>query len=83
MDAEFAEAEVEEEIAENANKEMIDITDASYTVGEAEEEGSTEGKAEDAADNPPKQEQKGKNQQKDKEPPKNLMDMAEEEGPGY
>lgn len=79
LEQEFAEAEVEAEIAENANKEMIDITDASYTVSDAEEPDEEEdGKeATPAADNPPKQEQKGKKQQK--EPPKNLMEIAEEE----
>jgi recombination protein RecT len=75
---EAAEAEVEAEIAENANKEMIDITDASYTVGDPEDEGNNteEGKEKTTAENPPKQEQKGKKQQ---DPPKNLMEMAEEE----
>jgi recombination protein RecT len=79
MDAEFAEAEVETEIAENANKEMIDITDASYTVGEAEE---ADKNSEQPQTENPAQEQKGRKQQKEQ---KNLVDMAEEkeEGPGY
>jgi recombination protein RecT len=79
MDAEFTEAEVEAEIDENANKQMIDITEASYTISEAEEEVSTEDKAEGATENAPVQEQKSKKQQREQ---KNLMDMAEE-GPGY
>jgi recombination protein RecT len=80
---ESAEADVGAEIDENANKEMIDITDASYTVGDAEEEGnSTEDKAEGATGNTPVQDQKDKKQPKKPEAPKNLMDMAEE-GPGY
>jgi recombination protein RecT len=79
LEQEFTEAEVETEIDENANREMIDVTDASYTVGDAEEEGNSEGKVEDAAENQPKQEQKGQKQQKKSEAPKNLVEMAEEE----
>jgi recombination protein RecT len=80
MDAEFAEAEVEAEIDENANKEMIDITEASYTVGDAEEESDTEeGNAEERKDtSTEKSTDKGHNEQA----PKNLVEMAEE-GPGY
>jgi recombination protein RecT len=77
---ESAEAEVEAEIDENANKEMIDITDASYTVGEAEEAGneSEKGKENALAEDPKKRDKKGQQEQK------NLVDMAEsEEGPGY
>ncbi len=87
IESEFTEAEVEAEIDEHANKNMIDVTDDSYTVVDDAI------KAEDILVEPaPKQEQKDK---KDKEP-KNLVDMAEkgtiknkslseqfEEGPGY
>ncbi len=75
---ESTEAEVEAEIDENANKEMIDITEASYTVGDAEEATEPEkGKENEPDKNHP---EKGKREQK---APKNLVDMAEEEGPGY
>jgi recombination protein RecT len=79
MDAELAEAEVEAEIDENANKEMIDITDASYTVGDAEEEAEKpeENVKNIPTENPPKQDKK-----QQKEAPDSLLDMAEE-GPGY
>jgi len=81
-DDEAHEAEVEAEIAENANKEMIDIT-PEYTVEEIEE--ATEIKENKAkqppVDNPPMPDQKSK-KQKEQEPPKNLMEIAEE-GPGY
>jgi recombination protein RecT len=95
LEQEFNEVEVEEEIAENANKEMIDITEGSYTVSDVEDEGSKaeEVKDEKPTENSPKQEQKGQKPQKE---PKNLVDMAEEgpikgkslgeqfeEGPGY
>jgi recombination protein RecT len=80
LEQEFTEAEVEAEIDENANKEMIDIT-PEYTVGDPEDEGSgAESKdKQPPVENQPAKEQKGKKQQKDKEPPKNLVDMAEEE----
>jgi recombination protein RecT len=75
---ESTEAEVEAEIDENANSTTIDITEASYTVSDAEEEGgkAEEVKDEKPADNSPKQEQKGQKHQKEQ---KNLVDMAEEE----
>jgi recombination protein RecT len=71
---ESAEAEVEAEIDENANREMIDVTDASYTVGDAEEEGKfEEGKTEEPIKNQSKQDKK------EQKTPKNLVEMAEEE----
>jgi recombination protein RecT len=80
IEQEFTEAEVEAEIAENANKEMIDIT-PEYTVGDAE--GEPEVKNEQPpVDNQLEQEQKGKAHQKEQQAPGNLIDMAEE-GPGY
>jgi recombination protein RecT len=81
LEQEFTEAEVEAEIDENGNKEMIDITDASYTVGDAEEAGNEpeKGKEQPYAENQPKHEQKGNRQQKDQGKQKNLVDMAEEE----
>lgn len=85
LEQEFTEAEVEAEIAENANKEMIDITDASYTISDVEEEAGdkvADVKGEASAENPPKQDKKPLKQQKEQEAPKNLMEIAEE-GPGY
>lgn len=78
-DEEAHEAEVEAEIAENANKELLDIT-PEYTVEDAE--GETEGKDEQPVDNQPVPDQKNNKQQKEQDPPKNLMEIAEE-GPGY
>jgi recombination protein RecT len=85
LEQEFAETEVEAEIAENGNKELIDIT-PTYTVEDTEEE--PHGKNEHPNDeqptveNQPEKEQKGRKQQKEQGPHKNLVDMAEE-GPGY
>jgi recombination protein RecT len=76
-DIEAAEAEVEAEIDENANSTMIDITDASYTIGDAEEEGSEperkKTEEQPTTEKPPKQDKKPQKEQK------NLVDMAEEE----
>lgn len=75
-DSEAHEAEVEAEIDEHANKNMIDVTDASYTV---EDDVDVEGdKVENTTVEPtPKQEQKDKKQKE----PKNLVDMADASEP--
>jgi recombination protein RecT len=75
IEFEATELVVEAEIDENANKEMIDITEASYTIGDAEEAGN---EPEKVKENAPveNQQEKGKKEQK---APKNLVEMAEEE----
>lgn len=81
MDIEATEAEVEEEIAENANKDMIDITEDSYQVEDAEETPSAMEDKSEAKEttNAGKAAKQTKN-----EPPKNLVDLAEgEEGEPY
>lgn len=89
-DIDFAEAEVEEEIADNANQEFIDIEDAIEVEGtiETEEETATVEGEPDAPEpqqkETPKQSTKatGRQRNQDQEQPRNLVDMAEE-GPGY
>lgn len=84
-ETEIVEAEVEEEIRNNANKELLDIT-TEYTVEDAEEEHgeAVEDKeqAPTAEDKPQKQEKPAKQEQKPQKEVKNLVEMAEE-GPGY
>lgn len=78
IEAEATELEVEAEIDENANREMIDITEASYTVGDAEEGNKAGNEPEKGKENVPAENQpeKGKKEQK---APKNLVEMTEEE----
>ncbi len=76
MEMQMAEMEVEAEIAENANKEILDFDDAidaEYTPIESVEESE-----------PPKEEKKTASKAKEKEANKELQQIAlDEEGPGY
>jgi len=75
-ETEIVEAEVEEEIRNNANKEVIDIDsaiDAECTPAEPAAEAE-----------PPKEEKKAASKAKEKEANKELQQIAlDEEGPGY
>lgn len=87
-DIDFAEAEVEDEIDENANQELIDIEEDETIEVEGvvhdEEEMATVDVEQEKEEKPaPKQASRatGKQKNQDKEQPKNLIDMAEEKLP--